>query len=381
MASFRVLPVADRATRRAFLQAPARVMADDPNYVEPFAIEEAHKLDPARHPFYEHGEAAFWVALDDADRPVGRISAQMNLAHQALHGARDGHFGCVAAIDDAQVWQALLAAAEGWLKAKGADCAIGPASLSINEEIGLLVDGFDAPPMLLMGHDPPWAGRHLEAAGYGKAQDLIAFAYDPSNGAPKRLSAFAAKFRELPGARMRPIDKRRLDADLAVILDIFNDAWSSNWGYVPMSDGEIRAMAKAFRQIADFGLIFIAELEGAPVGMAVSLPNVNEALAGLGGARSPLALLRFLWRLKVRRVRSARVLLMGVAKSVQSDLALGPLVGMALVDALVEAHRTRGYRRMELSWILEHNLPMRRIAEAGGAEAYKTYRVYRKALA
>lgn len=380
MAAFQILPVADRRTRRAFLKAPGRVMKGDPNYIAPFVFDAAHRLDPKAHPFFEHGEAGFWVALDASGAPVGRISAQINRSHQALHGARDGHFGSLAGIDDPALFDGLLGTAEGWLRAKGADCAIGPASLSVNEEFGLLVEGFDTPPMLLMGHDPPWAGRFLEAAGYEKAQDLVAYAYDPGAGPPARLAAFAAKFNEIPGARLRTFDKSRFDEDLAAILKVFNDAWSENWGYVPMSEAEISAMAKAFRQIADYGLIFLAEIDGAPVGMAVSLPNVNEALAGLDGAGGPLAIARFVWRLKISGVKSARVLLMGVAKAAQADLAVGAAVSMALVNALVEAHKAKGYRRLELSWILDDNWPMRRIAEAGGAEVYKTYRLYRKDL-
>ncbi len=380
MAEFKVLPVGDKATRRAFLAAPGRILAGDPNFVAPLRMEAAQRLDPKRHPFYEYGEAAFWVAVDPAGRPVGRISAQINRNHQARFDNAEGHFGCLVAIDDPHVFNGLLGESEAWLKANGADVAVGPASLSINEEIGLLVEGFDTPPMLLMGHDPPWAGGHVEAAGYAKAHDLIAYAYDPSNGPPARLAAYGAKLKDIPGASIRAFDKAHFDRDLALILGVFNDAWSENWGFVPMTPAEIKGMAHAFKALADFGLIFIVEIDGKAVGMAVSLPNVNEALRGLEGAGSVFGLLRLLWRLKVGGVKSARVLLMGVAKALQADLARGPVVGMALVNALVEAHREKGYRMMELSWILEDNAPMRRLAEFGGATAYKTYRVYRKPL-
>lgn len=378
MAEFEIVPVEDRRTRKAFLAAPGRIMADDPNFITPLAMEASKKLDSKAHPFYGHGAAAFWVALDKAGGPVGRISAQINPLHQQKHGAAEGHFGMIVGEDDPHLFQALFGTAEDWLKAMGAASATGPANLSINEEIGLLVDGFDTPPMLLMGHDPPWAGRHIEAAGYAKTKDLIAYAYDPRNGPPARLTAFAKKFGEIPGASIRTFNKRNFEQDLEAVLRIFNDAWAANWGAIRMTDAEMDATAHAFKALADYGLIFIAEIDGKPVGMAASLPNVNEALAGLNGAPGPVDLARFLWRLKIKGVRSARVLLMGVAKSLQTDLAVGPAVGMALVNALVEAHREKGYERMELSWILEDNMPMRRIAEFGGAEPYKTYRVYRK---
>lgn len=376
--AYRIEPVADRRTRKAFLAAPKRIMAADPNYVAPLAMEASKKLDPKAHAFYGHGEAAFWVAFDDAGAPAGRISAQINRLHRQKHGPRDGHFGMIAGVDDAALFKDLLETAEAWLRERDCDAAIGPANLSINEEIGLLVEGFDTPPMLLMGHDPPWAGGHIEAAGYDRAKDLIAYSYDPTGGPPARLSAFGAKFAELPGARLRTFDKRHFDRDLKAVLTVFNDAWSENWGSTPMTSAEIAETAHAFKALADFGLIFIAELGDDVVGMAASLPNINEALAGLNGASSPLGLLRFLWRLKIGGVKSARVLLMGVSRAVQADLAVGPAVGMALVDALVNAHRAKGYKRMELSWVLEDNTPMRRIAEIGGAVPYKTYRVYRK---
>lgn len=380
MPAWRILSVKDAPTRKAFLAAPGHVLRDDPNFVAPLTMDAKHRLQPSKHPFYGHGEAAFWVALDANDTPVGRISAQINQRHQARHGKADGHFGCITAIDDGALFQELLHTAEHWLKERGCNLAIGPASLSVNEEFGLLVDGFDTPPMLLMGHDPTWAGAHIEAAGYTKAKDLIASYYDPRQGLPRRVSAFASKLKEVPDARLRTFDKQNFDQDLAAVLAVFNDAWSENWGYVPMSEAEIKGLADAFKMIADYGLIFIVEIAGRPVGMAASLPNVNEALAGLNGATSPIAFLKFLWRLKVRKPKSARVLLMGVVKDIQADLALGPVVSMTLVNALAEGHAARGYTAMELSWILEDNLPMRRIAESGGAEPYKTYRVYQKAL-
>lgn len=380
MPAYDIQPARTKADRKAFLAVPRRVLADDANYVPPLAMEEIKKLKPGKHPFYGHGEAAFWIARDVNGEAVGRISAQVNSLHQKTHDKDEGHFGALIAIDDAGLYGALLAKAEAWLSERGVAAAIGPANLSVNEEFGLLIDGFDRPPMMLMGHDPAWSGAHIETAGYEKAKDLIAYAYDPTGGPPARLKAFAAKFDAIPGARIRTFDKRRFSSDLEAVLAVFNDAWADNWGAIPMTRQEIDGMAHAFKQLADYGLIFIVEIEGEAVGMAVSLPNINEALAGLDGARSPLALAKFLWRLKVRGPSTARVLLMGVIKRVQADLALGPLVGMALVNALVEAHRAKGYQMLELSWILEDNTPMRRLAEVGGATPYKTYRVFRKAL-
>ena len=380
MPDYRILPVTDAKTKRAFLAAPGAVLKDNPNFTAPLTMDAKHRLEPAKHPFYGHGEAAFWVALNSDGRPVGRISAQINQRHQDRYGKGGGHFGCIAGEDDPALYRELLRTAEAWLKERGCNLAIGPASLSVNEEFGLLVDGFDTPSMLLMGYDPTWAGGHIEAAGYTKAKDLIAYRYDPRQGLPRRVTAFAAKLEKVDGARIRCFDKRAFDHDLAAVLAVFNDAWSENWGYVPMSEKEIKALADAFKMIADYGLIFIVEINGRPVGMAASLPNVNEALSGLGGASSPLALLKFLWRLKVRKPKSARILLMGVVKDIQADLALRPLVSMTLVKALGDGHAERGYENMEMSWILEDNIPMRRIAESGGAEAYKTYRVYQKAL-
>jgi hypothetical protein len=376
----RILPVVSRREQKAFLEVPAFVMSGDPNFIAPLHMEVAQRLDPKRHPFFANGQAAFWVAIGGNGNPIGRISAQINNSYQTRYGNAEGHFGSIVGIDDADLYKNLLETAEVWLKTNGAVSAVGPFTLSINEESGLLVEGFDTPPMLMMGHDPLWSGDHIKAAGYKPVKDLLAYVYDSSQGPPSRVLSFGKKFKSIEGANIRPFNKRQFKQDLAAILNVFNDAWSENWGYVPMSSGEINSFAHAMRAIADYDLIFIAEIAGRPVGMAVSLPNINEALAGLNGARG-LGILRFLWRLKVGGVKSARVLLMGVTKASQADIALGPVISMALISALAEAHGRKGYERMELSWILDSNAPMRRIAEMGGAKIYKTYRIFRKDFA
>jgi hypothetical protein len=319
----------------------------------------------------------FWLARRKG-RDIGRISAQIDrLAVAARPGI--GWFGLLAAEDDEAVFAALTATAEAWLAERGMNTVQGPFSLSINEEAGLLVDGFETPPMLLMGHDPAYAGRRLEQQGYAKAKDLIAYLYDIRAELP--ASARALIERPLPaGVTLRRLDMRRYAAEIAALTEIFNDAWSGNWGFVPLTEEETKHLAKAMRPLIRQDLVWFVEVNGEPAAFGVCLPNLNEAMRDLGGSLLPIGWLKLLWRLKVSGVKTARVPLMGVKRKFASGL-LGSLMPFLIMDALRRNALRLGFREVELSWILEDNLPMRHINEALGGRPYKTYRVYEKALA
>jgi hypothetical protein len=267
---------------------------------------------------------------------------------------------------------------EDFLTSRGVTRACGPFTLSINEETGLLVEGFDAPPMLLMGHDPAYAGARLEALGYRKEKDVYAYLLDME--APLSRSARGMLERPLPGSvTMRRLNLSDYANEIRRMVDIYNDAWSGNWGFVPLTESEADEMARRLRMLLDERLVWFAEADGQAVAFIVVLPNVNEAVRDLDGRLLPFGWAKLLWRLKFRGVKSARVPLMGVRRSLAGTM-IGSAIPLQLIGAVLPANAAFGFRWIELSWILEDNLPMRRILERLGARAYKTYRVYGKAL-
>ena len=372
-----ILPVTDKATLRRFIRVPFAVHDNDAAWVPPLLLEREQAFSPKDNEFLRRAEVRFWLARRDG-RDVGRISAQIDpLARQGTDGAV-GHFGCLSAIDDPEVFAALLGTAEGFLRDRGISHACGPFSLSINEETGLLVQGFETPPMLLMGHDPAYAAGRLEALGYRKEKDVYAYLLDLQ--APLSRSARSMLERPLAGSvTMRRLNFSDYSGEIRRMVDIFNDAWSGNWGFVPMTEPEIDEMAKRMRMLLDERLVWFAELDGKAVAFIVVLPNINEAIRDLDGHLLPFGWAKLLWRLKVSGVRSARVPLMGVRQSL-AGTAIGSAIPLQLIGAVLPAHAEFGFRQIELSWILEDNLPMRRILERLGATAYKTYRLYGKTL-
>ena len=374
-----VLPARGRAEMERFIRLPHALFRGDPAWVPPLLAERRDALSPKKNPWFSHAEAAFWIARRDG-RDVGRVSAQEDsLAPPDPDGARIGHFGSLAAEDDGAVFAALLAEAEGWARARGLGRMRGPFSLSVNEQAGLLVSGFDAPPMMLMPHDPPYAGVRLEALGYRKARDLLAYVHDLE--APLLPAGQAVVSRGLPsGVTLRPMRRAALREEVRALIAIFNDAWAGNWGFIPFTPEEVEHLASELRPLLHERLVWFAEVKGEPAAFGVCLPNLNEAIRDLSGRLLPFGWARLLWRLKVAGVRTARVPLMGVRRSLGGGL-LGRVLPLFLVDAMRREALALGIRRVEMSWVLEDNAPMRRLAETFGARAYKTYRVYERDLA
>jgi len=361
----------------AFLRLPWAIYRDDPAWIPPLLLERREHLDPRKNPFFENAEARFWLARRDG-RPVGRISAQVNRAYLARYDDATGHFGMLEAEDDPEAFEALMTTAEDWLREQGMQRVAGPFNLSINEDCGLLVEGFEHPPSMLMGHARPYYGRHVEAHGYRKVKDLICYHYE-ADRPPAALPRLLRKAETTPDLVIRSLDLRRYEADLAAIMDIFNDAWSDNWGFVPMSQAELRHMAKALKPIVRPQTVAIAELAGRAVAMSVGLPNVNEAIADLDGRLLPFGWAKLLWRLKVRTPKSSRVPLMGVRREFHGTI-LGAALAVGVNDRMRQGQRALGVETSELSWILEDNVAMRRMIADFGGVAYKTFRIYDKAL-
>ncbi|HEV2678433.1 MAG TPA: dATP pyrophosphohydrolase [Aliidongia sp.] len=371
-----IVPVQGRALLDRFIRLPQQFHRDDPHYIAPLHLERLDALTP-KNPFFGHADVQFWIARKDG-RDVGRISAQVD--HQALAVRPDapGQFGLIAAEDDPAIFRALLTTAEDWLRARGMQRMQGPINLNINEEIGLLVEGFDTPPMLLMGHDRPYVGTRLEEQGLVKEKDLYAYLYDITVDLP--AGARRLVDRPLPkGLTVRRIDFKHYNDEIRIITEVFNDAWLNNWGFVPLTEIETDHLAKSLKPLLDPRLVRIVEQNGEPVGFLVCLPNLNEAIRDLGGKLLPFGWAKLLWRLKVSGLKTARVPLMGIKRSAAQGV-IGKLLPFLLIDSVRKEAADMGFTHVELSWILEDNLAMRHINESLGGVPYKTYRVYDKAL-
>ena len=374
-----ILPVEGKAALDRFIRVPWQIYADDPNWVPPLMMERREHLSTTANPYFSHAEAQLWVALRDG-RPVGRISAQIDRAALAQHGDSTGHFGFLEADDDPAVFGALLDTAETWLRERGMTRVRGPFSLSINDESGVLIKGFDTPPSVMMGHARPYYAARIEEQGYAKAKDLIAYEFHLENDPKSRAAqVLLHRIKVDPRVKVRPLSRGRFREELAAVLDIFNDAWSDNWGFVPLSEAEIAKAAKDLKPLIHEDYVAIAEVEGRPVAFAVALPNLNEAIRDLNGSLLPFGWAKLLYRLKFGRIRSARLPLMGVRKEYHGT-GLGAALAYAVLIRVYDAFKARGYIRGELSWILEDNLPTRRLIEIAGSVPYKTYRIYEKAL-
>jgi hypothetical protein len=367
--------VTKRKQLRQFLALPHRLYAGDPVWVAPLNFEQRQRFSAANH-FFEHARWRGWVALRDG-RPVGRITAQIDELHLRQHGDGAGYFGALEAEDDPVVFAALFAAAEDWLRSEGMQRVRGPFNLHVNEEVGLLVDGFSTPPFVLMGHARPWYGAGVEAQGYRPVKDLLAYHIRPDFEAPRVMTKLAE--RVSGRVRVRSLRRKQIVADAAIMREVFNDAWQNNWGFVPLAEAEWEETVRTLAKLMPDDYIQIAEYDGEPVAFIVALPNINEASRDLKGRLLPFGWAKLLWRLKVRHPRTARIPLMGVRQSFQHS-RLGPTLAFMVIDAVRKALHARGVKDVEMGWILEDNDGMRNIIETIGGEAYKRYRVYEKEL-
>lgn len=375
-----VTPAVSAAEMERFIRVPMRLNAGDPNWIAPLIMERSEALSPKHNPLFTHAEAAFWIARRDG-RDVGRISAQIDRLAPADERGAFGYFGMIAAEDDPAIFAALFGQAEAWLKARGCSSARGPFNLSINEEIGLLVDGFDTPPMLMMGHDPAYAGARVEEQGYAKLKDVFAYICDTATDIPKAARARIERSENFERIALRRMDMAQYDKQVRDLTEIFNDAWAGNWGFTPLTAEETDHLGKSLKLILNKDLVWFADIDGEPAGFGVCLPNLNEAIRDVGGKLLPFGLIKLLWRLKVSGVKSGRVPLMGVKrKFMTGGSVIGAMVPFMIIDAMRREARRLGMDRVEMSWILEDNRPMRRIIETVGGERYKTYRIYEKAL-
>lgn len=371
-----VSPVLKRRDRDAFLRLPFRIFNGDPAWIPPILIERKGHCS-RRNPFFSHAIGESWIAWRSGV-PVGRISAHIDHLYLERYGDDTGFFGMIEAVDDPAVFHALFAHAEKWLLDHGMRKVLGPFNYSINQECGLLVEGFGIPPSIMMGHCPPYYPLRVEELGYSKAKDLLAYRIQANFPAPSFLSSLQARYADR--IRMRTLDNRLFFKDLQIIRDIYNDAWSGNWGFVPFTEEEFRELGSAMRFLVPPDYVRIAEVDGEPAAMMVLFPNLNEAIRDLNGRLFPLGWLKLLWRLKVCGLQSGRVPLMGVRRRFQSSM-LGAALSFMMITSIQASGLKRGIKEVEMSWILEDNPGMIKIIESIGGTCYKRYRIYEKVMA
>ncbi|SCX39490.1 N-acetyltransferase [Nitrosospira sp. Nsp1] len=368
-------PVKSRNDIGVFIDVPWRIYADDPMWVPPLRLERRFHFSRF-NPFFKHGEWQAWIAYRD-NQPVGRISAQIDQLHRQRYGPETGHFGLFECIDDAEVATVLVRAAEEWLAARHTRHVTGPFNLSINQECGVLVDGFDTPPMVMMPHSRRWYGRLLEERGYQPVKDMLAYWVEVDFKVPRLMSALIAKFSDQ--VRLRPLRRDRFNEEMEILRDIFNDAWSENWGFVPFTKAEFAELGTSLRLLVPDDCIQIAEVDGVPSAFMVALPNLNEIFAELDGSLFPFGWVK-LSRIKSRgAVRTGRIPLMGVRKQFHNT-PLGMALAFMVIDAPKKLARAVGVEAVELSWVLEDNKPMRAVLDSLGCRQYKRYRIYGKTL-
>ena len=384
MSTITLKRVESAADRKAFVDLVWKLYAHDPHWVPPLKSEMLGLIGGEKsNPWFGHAEAAFWLALKDGE-VVGRISAQVDqlvIAPGAPGaGPGTGHFGMFECIDDDAVAEALFDAAEDWLRQKGMTRAMGPFSLSVWDEPGLLVQGFEGPPTVMMGHHLPTYERMVTARGYQGIKDLHCWSLPIGQPFPEmvqRIVAFSERNAKLV---TRPVDKSKFDQEAALILDILNDAWSDNWGFVPLTPAEIAYVGKKLKPIIFEGLVRVAEYEGVPVGFMITLPDINELTRDLNGNLFPFGWAKLLWRLRAPKVKRMRVPLMGIRKSLQGH-RVASLMAFQMIEYIRRVAVTEfGASEGEIGWILDDNGPMRSIADAIDSHVTRTYRIYERAL-
>jgi hypothetical protein len=371
----RIEPVKDQVGLKQFVRVPTDIYRSDPVWVPPLFVERLHFFS-SKNPYFKHARWQCWVAYRGSV-PVGRISAQIDELHLARYGSRTGFFGSLEAEDSAEVFQALFKTAEAWLQAEGMMKVQGPFNLSINQECGLLIKGYDDPPMVMMGHARPYYPEHVEANGYQKVQDMLAYRIGIHFPLPSGVTRFLNKAKD--SVRIRPLRRELLQEELGIIKEIYEEAWAENWGFLPFTDAEFAEMGQHLKLLVEDDFVQIAEIDGIPSAMLVAFPNLHEVIHDLQGRLWPLGWFKILWRMKVGYPTTGRVALMGVRRRFQSS-PMGALMAYGMIEAVRQAGLRKHIEQVELSWILEDNKRMRHILESLGAEPYKTYRLYEKSL-
>ncbi len=373
-----IRPVEDAADRKAFVDVAYTLNEGDPNWVPPLKTEVHGLIDSRTNPWFDHAEARFFLAERDG-QPVGRISAQVDRLVLEHMGPGIGQWGMFEATD-AEVAAELIHRAESWLRGRDMIRSMGPFSLSIWDEPGLLIKGHDHPPMVMMGHNKAEYESWVEVAGYVKAKDLFTYDLEVTAPFPPIVERIVQAGEKNPRIRIRRTVKKRFESEAALLLGILNDAWSDNWGFVPLTEAEIAYAGRKLKPIVLEDMILVAEYDGEPVAFMMALPDINQFIRDLGGSLFPFGWAKLLWRLKRMRPAGGRVPLMGVVKRLHSTRLASQLAFMMIERIRRAGTRHYGISRAEVGWILEDNGPMLSIAQAIESDVNRIYRIYEKPL-
>jgi hypothetical protein len=376
-------PVRDKAEKREFVELAYRLNRGDPAWVPPLKGEVYGLLTPGENPWFEHGKAQLFLARRGG-RTVGRISAHIDFlaleqpAAQGM-GPGTGNWGLLEA-EDGETAHALIAAAEDWLRGQGMTRALGPLSISIWDEPGLLIEGFDTPPTIMLGHNSPLYRAWIEAEGYRPVKKLYNYAVEIIDGFPPIVNRIVAAGEKNDRIRIRRVDKSKFDAEAKLIMGILNDAWSDNWGFVPLTDSEIAYVGKKLKDIVFEDLIRVAEVDGEPVAFMIVLPNINEKLIEMDGSLLPFGWAKLLWWLRKPRSKRLRVPLMGVVKKLQNSRMASTLAFMMIEYIRRDGVADYGAEQGDIGWVLDDNQGMNAVAEAINATVNRVYQIYDKPL-
>jgi GNAT superfamily N-acetyltransferase len=364
----------DADNRNEFIRFPWKVYQGYPHWIPPLRSEVAFLLSERKNPFFQHAEAACFLARKNG-ATVGRIAAMIDRNHIKFHNEPVGFFGYFECLPDCAVAGELLDAAARWLKVRDIEIMRGPVNPSLNEECGFLLEGFDTAPMIMTAYTPAYYLDYMERCGLTKARDLYAYISvlrEVATG--ERLEKLASTVKaRIPGLALRPVNMQRFPREMAAVRAIYNSAWRHNWGFVPMTDAEADAMANRLKPLIVPELLIMAEVNGMPAAFFVALPDYNQVLGKLNGRLGPLGIAKFLWF--SRKIKDIRVLAMGVTEEFRRK----GLEGLLYLEAFKAAVK-KGYQRAEMSWILEDNVLMQRGCERMGGKLYKKYRIYEKSI-
>jgi hypothetical protein len=373
MSGIEIVVVEGGSELKDFINLPWNLYAQYPNWVPPLKKEVRRLLDPRRHPFWSSAERRLFLARRGS-QVVGRIAGIIDRCYNEFHGERMGIWGFFECADDPAAAKALFSAVETWARLKGMAFLRGPLNPSTNYELGLLVEGFDYLPALMMSYNPPYYSRLVESCGFAKEKDLLAFLIDGDYRLPEWMDSLAGRIARKKGIRIRPFRPKDEDAEFALIKEIYNDSWSANWGFVPLSDAEMRDIQKSVMPFADPDLAFFIYYEDEPAAVCVIFPDINPLLKRLNGRIGLLGLLKAL--LYRREITGLRCLMFGIKEKYRQ---LG--IPMLAFHHIFEVVRKKDkYRSLELGWTLEDNAAVNTLAVEAGARPYKKYRIFRKSL-